>query len=166
MGAASPAFSANTRMIKDYQSQKELRDHYDTCIIGGGPAGITLALRLAGNGRRVVLVEGGGLEYSPVSQNLYKVSSSGLEMYAQETRLRYLGGTSNHWAGRCRPFEPSDFIVAPPVPVPGWPIAFSEIERNLPEAMDIVDLPPHSGFKAINASLDGNDFCTKICQGT
>ena len=50
-------------MIKDYQSQKELRDHYDVCIIGGGPAGITLALRLAANGRRVVIVEVGENEY-------------------------------------------------------------------------------------------------------
>ncbi|MHC8400564.1 FAD-dependent oxidoreductase [Pseudomonas sp. MDT1-17] len=145
-------------MIKDYQSQKELHDHYDVCIIGGGPAGITLALRLAGNGRRVVLVEGGGREYSRASQSLYKCPSSGLDVYAEETRLRYLGGTSNHWAGRCRPFEKSDFTVGPPVGLPGWPIAFSEMERNLPAAMAIVDLPPHSGFKAINASLDDAEF--------
>lgn len=145
-------------MIKDYQSQKELRPFYDFCIIGAGPAGITLALRLAGNGWRVLLIEGGGHEYSENSQNLYKCPSTGLDVYAEETRLRYLGGTSNHWAGRCRPFEPSDFSVGPPVHLPGWPIAFSEIERNLPAAMDILDLPPHSGFKAINATLDGNDF--------
>ena len=49
-------------MIKDYQTQKDLRDHYDFCIVGAGPAGITLALRLAGNGWRVVLLEGGGRE--------------------------------------------------------------------------------------------------------
>ena len=48
--------------------------------------------------------------------------------------------------------------MAPPVKLPGWPIAFSEIERYLPAAMAIVDLPTDSGFKAINASLDGNDF--------
>ncbi|MHC8332721.1 FAD-dependent oxidoreductase [Pseudomonas sp. LB3P25] len=145
-------------MIKDYQSQKELRGYYDFCIIGAGPAGITLALHLAGNGWRVVLLEGGGHEYSQNSQSLYKCPSSGLEVYAEETRLRYLGGTSNHWAGRCRPFERSDFTVGPPVNLPGWPIAFSEIERNLPAAMAILDLPPHSGFKAINATLDGADF--------
>ena len=145
-------------MIKDYQSQKELCDSYDFCIVGGGPAGITLALRLAGNGRRVVLVEGGGHEYSQNSQSLYKCPSSGLDVYAKEARLRYLGGTSNHWAGRCRPFERSDFTVGPPVHLPGWPIAFSEIERHLPAAMDILDLPPHSEFKAINATLDDIDF--------
>jgi hypothetical protein len=33
-----------------------------------------------------------------------------------------------------------DFAVGPPVHLPGWPIAFSEIERNLAAAMDIVDL--------------------------
>ncbi|MHC8354599.1 GMC oxidoreductase [Pseudomonas sp. LB3P81] len=145
-------------MIKDYQSQKELRDRYDFCIIGAGPAGITLALRLAVNGRHVLLLEGGGHEYSHPSQTLYNCTSTGMNVYAEETRLRFLGGTSNHWAGRCRPFEKSDFDVAPPVKLPGWPIAFSEIERYLPAAMDIVDLPSDAGFKAINASMDGNDF--------
>ncbi|VVM43395.1 Oxygen-dependent choline dehydrogenase [Pseudomonas fluorescens] len=145
-------------MIKDYQSQKELRDSYDVCIIGAGPAGITLALRLAGNGRRVLLLEGGGHEYSQNSQSLYQCPSTGLDVYAAATRLRYLGGTSNHWAGRCRPFEASDFSVGPPVHWPGWPIAFSEIERHLPQAMAIVDLPADTGFKTTNASLDGTDF--------
>ncbi|MFY0729829.1 FAD-dependent oxidoreductase [Pseudomonas sp. NFX15] len=145
-------------MIKDYQSQKELRDYYDVCIIGGGPAGITLALRLAGNGRHVVLIEGGGHEYAEHSQDLYKCTSSGLEVYPGETRLRFLGGTSNHWAGRCRPFERSDFAVGPAVNIPGWPIAFNEMDRNLSGAMDIVDLPPQSGFKAINVGLDDDEF--------
>ena len=145
-------------MIKDYLSQKELRAFYDVCIIGAGPAGITLALRLASNGRRVLLLEGGGHEYSQNSQSLYQCPSTGLEVYAEETRLRYLGGTSNHWSGRCRPFEPSDFNVGPPVLMPGWPIAFSEMERHLSQAMAIVDLAPQSAFKAINASLDGADF--------
>jgi hypothetical protein len=85
-------------MIKDWQTQKELRDSYDVCIIGAGPAGITLALRFAGNGRRVLLLEGGGHEYSQHSQSLYQCPSTSLDVYAEETRLRYLGGTSNHWA--------------------------------------------------------------------
>ncbi|MEX3772716.1 FAD-dependent oxidoreductase [Pseudomonas sp. MYb118] len=145
-------------MIKDYQSQKELREAYDICIIGAGPAGITLALRLAGQGRQVLLLEGGGREYSQDSQDLYQCPSTGLEVYAEETRLRYLGGTSNHWSGRCRPFEASDFNTGPPVRLPGWPIAFAEMQRHLAEAMAIVDLAPNASFKAINASLDGADF--------
>lgn len=145
-------------MITDYQSQKTLRDAYDFCIVGAGPAGITLALRLAGAGWSVALVEGGGREYSPDSQTLYKCTSSGLELYAEEARLRYLGGTSNHWAGRCRPFDPSDFAVPPPGKMPGWPIAYSQIDHYLPAAMAIVDLAPGAGFQAVNSALNGGDF--------
>ena len=145
-------------MINDYQTQKTLRDHYDVCIIGAGPAGITLALRLAQAGWRVVLLEGGGHEYAPRSQELYKCTTSGLELYAEETRLRFLGGTSNHWAGRCRPFTASDFAVQPPGDLPGWPIPYAEIERYLPAAMDIVDLPQGKAFQPLNVALKGDDF--------
>ena len=123
MGTARRVLPEGVSMIKDYQTHKELRDDYDFCIIGGGPAGITLALRLAEAGWRVVLLEGGGHEYSQQSQDLYQCSSSGLEAYIHDTRLRFLGGTSNHWAGRCRPFEASDFSVPPPGGIPGWPVA-------------------------------------------
>ncbi|BBH45955.1 FAD-dependent oxidoreductase [Pseudomonas sp. KU43P] len=145
-------------MINDYQAQKTLRDRYDVCIIGAGPAGITLALHLAKAGWQVVLLEGGGHEYAPRSQELYKCTSSGLELYAEETRLRFLGGTSNHWAGRCRPFTASDFAVQPPGNLPGWPIPYAEIERYLPAAMDIVDLPQGKEFQPLNAGLKGGDF--------
>lgn len=145
-------------MIQDYEQQKTLRDNYDFCIIGAGPAGITLGLRLAAAGWNVLLAEGGGREYAPHSQALYACPSTGLELYAEETRLRYLGGTSNHWAGRCRPFTASDFAVAPPGELPGWPIAYAEIEPYLPVAMDIVDLPAGADFRALNTGLEGGDF--------
>jgi len=145
-------------MIKDYEAEKTLRKAYDVCIIGAGPAGITLALRLAEAGWRVVLLEGGGHEYSPRSQAFYRCTSTGLELYAEETRLRYLGGTSNHWAGRCRPFTASDFANAPPVDLPGWPIPYGEIERYLPAAMAIVDLPQGAEFRTVNAGLGGDEF--------
>ncbi|RCL27348.1 GMC family oxidoreductase [Pseudomonas sp. AFG_SD02_1510_Pfu_092] len=145
-------------MILDYQQQNTLRQHYDVCIIGAGPAGITLGLRLAAAGWSVLVAEGGGREYSALSQALYACQSSGLELYPQEARLRYLGGTSNHWAGRCRPFSASDFAIAPPGNLPGWPIPYAEIARYLPAAMAIVDLPPGADFQALNSGLDGGEF--------
>lgn len=145
-------------MIKDYQVQKELKDQYDFCVVGGGPAGITLALRLAKYGWSVVLVEGGGHEYSQRSQELYQCSSSALDAYVGATRLRFLGGTSNHWAGRCRPFDSSDFSVAARDGLSGWPVSFAEFERYLPEARRIVELSPESNFKSINPPLVGDDF--------
>jgi hypothetical protein len=88
-----------------------------------------------------MLAEGGGREYAPHSQGLYACASTGLELYPRKLACA-TWGTSNHWAGRCRPFTPSDFTVAPPGDLPGWPIPYSEIEGYLPAAMEIVDLPP------------------------
>ena len=49
-----------------------LAAHYDVCIAGGGVAGIVLARRLATLKRRVLLLEGGGFEYSELSQDVYR----------------------------------------------------------------------------------------------
>jgi len=78
---------------------------YDVCICGAGPAGITIARVLAKAGKRVALLEGGGLEYSEISQNLYQGKSIGLN----NCRLRFFGGTSNHWGVRCTFLDKIDF---------------------------------------------------------
>ena len=145
-------------MIRDYQTEKALRGAYDFCIVGGGPAGITLALRLAKAGWSVALLEAGGQTYADSSQTFYDCSSTGLELYPHDTRLRFLGGTSNHWAGRCRPFDATDFSTPPQGGLPGWPIAYAEVERYLPAAMDIVDIGQGSDFRAVNADLGGGEF--------
>ena len=44
---------------------------FDVCVIGAGPAGITLARRLAAAGAEVALMEAGGLEITPESQDVY-----------------------------------------------------------------------------------------------
>ena len=143
-------------MLYDFQTHKKFAN-YDLCIVGGGPAGITLALQLGRVGKRVALLEGGGLDYSEPSQSLYEVKSEGTDLYARSARLRYLGGTSNHWSGRCRPFVAADFETPPPGGIPGWPISFEEFNRTLPEAMRILDLPAQ-GFKAINSELPDGKF--------
>ena len=44
----------------------------DVCIVGAGPAGITIAHQLRGTALDVCLLEGGGLEHSKRSQDLYE----------------------------------------------------------------------------------------------
>lgn len=157
VGVACHLLCDGTRMIRDFQQGKNL-SHYDVCVIGAGPAGITLALRLAAKGWRIALLEAGDREYSERSQAIYQAAqSSGADIYPGSTRLRYFGGTSNHWAGRCRPFERDDFMRPPKGGLPGWPIAFEEMQRYLPEAMQILDLPAE-GFKAVNPDLPGGLF--------
>lgn len=76
---------------------------YDVCIIGAGAAGITLAREFSGQKFRVCLVESGGLNFDEDTQSLYQGKNTGLHVELASERLRYFGGTTNHWDGDCRP---------------------------------------------------------------
>ena len=111
----------------------------DVCIVGGGPAGITLARRLAGRRLRVLLLESGGTEIESDTQALAEGEQDGLPYFPlQGSRLRYLGGTTGHWGGTCRPLEPADFEARDGVPLSGWPIGRSDLDPYYPEAQRLV----------------------------
>lgn len=115
---------------------------YDVCICGTGPAGITLARKLAAMGKKVAIFEGGGKEYSDISQELYQGKSVGQQYWdsVAHCRVRYLGGTSNHWSGRCSFFDPVDFEQKDYLSLPGWPIARDEVFKWFDEAAGILDV--------------------------
>lgn len=118
---------------------------FDVCICGAGVAGITLALKLA-QSLHVILLEGGGFAYSDESQDLYKGKTIGQEYYDLATsRLRYFGGTSNHWGGWCHPLDSYDFKPKPYVEYSGWPIERRDLEPYLKEAETILDISEDSG---------------------
>ena len=145
-------------MLFDFNLQTTIGKFYDFCIVGTGPAGITLARKLAASGKKIALIEAGGLNYSENSQTFYNCESIGHELWPKFTRLRYFGGTSNHWSGRCRPFDSSDFETKKMNGLPGWPIRYGELEPYLEEAMGILDLDVTAGFEPINNDLVPNNF--------
>ncbi|MDT8406006.1 MAG: NAD(P)-binding protein [Methylococcales bacterium] len=53
----------------------------DTCIIGAGAAGITLARALKDTGRDILLLESGGKDFDPHIQDLAAGDSIGMEYY-------------------------------------------------------------------------------------
>ena len=113
---------------------------FDVCICGAGVAGITLAQKLSSK-LDVLLLEGGGLEYSVESQNIYRGEIVGRPSYPLETaRLRYFGGTSNHWAGWCHPLDESDFLKKLYLKYSGWPIRRGDLDPYLTEAGAVLDL--------------------------
>lgn len=100
----------------------------DILIIGTGPAGITLAIELINNGKSVILTDAGSERYSENSQQNYKAGSFP-EHYADphKSRLRQLGGTSNHWANNTSPLSPVDFEPREWLDCPSWPISYAEL---------------------------------------
>jgi glycine/D-amino acid oxidase-like deaminating enzyme len=88
--------------LREITESTEIRGNI--AIIGGGAAGITLAVELAKHFKDVLLLESGGREFEQETQNLYVGSNLGLEnLDLLSTRIRYLGGTTNVWGGQCAP---------------------------------------------------------------
>lgn len=116
----------------------------DLCIIGAGAAGITIARELSGEGLRICLVESGGLEYEPATQSLYEGEIIGLPYYRlDESRLRFFGGTTNHWSGQCAPLSEMDFQSRPWVPYSGWPISKTDLDPYYQRALPVCELGPY-----------------------
>ncbi len=114
----------------------------EVCIVGAGPAGLTLAHELARTGVRVCLLESGGPSAGPPGRRLNVGEVDSPHGYRKETlmegRSRQLGGSAglwNHlWRGhagrwiRYLPLDPIDFERRDWVPESGWPVSHAEMQ--------------------------------------
>ena len=137
----------------------------DLCVVGGGPAGLSIARELSSSRLRVVVLESGGLELDGETQHLYSgpcrgTLLAGLSGYLATSRLRYLGGASNHWQGWCRRHDALDYEVRDWVLESGWPL---ELERLGPyyhrasELCRVPDFDDHRDASTLRAALLGED---------
>jgi choline dehydrogenase-like flavoprotein len=101
----------------------------DVCVIGAGAAGITLAHEFIGQPFRVCVLESGGFEVDGETQSLYRGENIGIPYFPLEvTRLRYFGGSTNHWNGACWPLDEIDFQERDWVPYSGWPFSKAHLD--------------------------------------
>ncbi len=118
-------------------SQDQVIDTH-VCIIGAGPAGITLAREFANQDFQVCLLESGGLEFDSEVQSLSDGHVVG-DPYPEvsKTRLRQFGGTSHMWEGqngyqeygfRCLPLDEIDFEQRDWLPYSGWPFTKAHLD--------------------------------------
>jgi choline dehydrogenase-like flavoprotein len=115
----------------------------DLCIIGTGPAGLSIAMEWDNMPQKVILLEGGGFDYDDKVQDLYDGHTTGQTYFPlKSTTLHYFGGASNHWGGFCSPLDDIDFERRPWVPYSGWPIKKSDLDPFYARAHPVVDLGP------------------------
>ncbi|MGV8998229.1 MAG: GMC oxidoreductase [Parvibaculaceae bacterium] len=114
----------------------------DIAIIGAGAAGITLAKSLIDKSMSVTLIESGGFDFDPEAQALYEGESVGVPYPMETSRLRYFGGSTNHWGGWCRPMQPIDFEQRDWVPHSGWPITYEDLHPYYVRANPVVQIGP------------------------
>src|SRR5215212_6042720 len=116
----------------------------DLCIVGAGAAGISIAREWIGSSKKVLLLEGGGFEYDPKMQDLYRAENVGLPYFPiQAARLHYFGGTTGHWAGFCSTYDGIDFERRPWVPYSGWPITRASLDPYYARAHRVLELGPY-----------------------
>jgi choline dehydrogenase-like flavoprotein len=132
----------------------------DCCIVGSGPAGLTVARELAGSGLSVLLVESGGVRPDPAADALNDTENVGArrEPDDQEKRNRVLGGTSLTWSGRSVVFDPIDFEARPWVPHSGWPISRASLAGYFERSKEHLGAPV--------ADNDDPEFVQLVTAGT
>jgi choline dehydrogenase-like flavoprotein len=127
---------------------------FDVCIVGSGPAGITLAREISRCGLRVCLLESGGHEPAEHTQNLNAGAvDSGhgyREQILRDGRRRQFGGSSNLWNHEVRgestrhiryvPLDEIDFERRDWVPESGWPFSRREIQPFYERAQQVCDI--------------------------
>ena len=118
------------------------------CIVGAGPAGITLSEQLGLAGFDVLLVERGD-RHPKVPHTVPDTAASiGIPYPLGESRAFELGGSVHKWRvstplgdgfGRLREMDPEDFERRPWIPNSGWPFDKSHLQPFYQRAESLFD---------------------------
>ena len=120
-------------------------------------------MELRTSGLDIVILESGGLEFDQATQDLYQGESIGHPGASLDTaRLRFFGGSTNHWGGFCRPFDPQDFKVRPWVNYSGWPIDRTDLDPYYAKAHPLVQLQDYDYRPEIWADALPELFATEL----
>jgi choline dehydrogenase-like flavoprotein len=129
----------------------------DVCVVGGGPAGLVTADRLAEQGLQVVLLESGGRDLEPEPQALSAGEPGPIRDYTAHElreRRRQVGGLGAEWQATGGPATgtrlarmvtpgPLDFAPLPWLPRSGWPVGRDELLPWYRLAHEQFALGPH-----------------------
>lgn len=117
----------------------------DICVIGAGPAGLSVALRFAKSPHRVYVLETGSEHPDEMSLRMSAGESTGYQYFSLDrARARVLGGSSYIWEEwmRARPLDPVDFKIREGIPHSGWPLSTGDLSDHYRQAHALLGLGP------------------------
>jgi choline dehydrogenase-like flavoprotein len=153
-------------LFLDFESNAEIPQAFDVCVVGGGVIGLVTAWALAQSQLRVIVIEAGGLRDELRSQSLYDTGEfTGLKNNGvADGRFRVYGGTGTRWTAQLAPAEPTELTA--------WPIKPHDLEPyyvKIGEMLGLGDTPFDAGcYKILNRQpLDFDDdiFSVRSLQG-
>jgi choline dehydrogenase-like flavoprotein len=107
----------------------------DLCIVGAGPAGITIAREFVDRPLRVILLESGETAVRQENQSLCRGDITGYDYPPLHVcRRRILGGSTSYWGGWSHPLDDIDFEERAWVPYSGWPFTKADLKDEYARA--------------------------------
>jgi choline dehydrogenase-like flavoprotein len=129
----------------------------DLCVVGSGAAGLALASEFCSTTRSTVLLEAGGFEAEPASEELLDCETSGHAFEGYRTgRARVFGGATTLWGGQALPLENIDFEARSWVAHSGWPFGRGALRDYYRRAGTFLRVVPGSDEVDSFASHDGS----------
>jgi choline dehydrogenase-like flavoprotein len=119
--------------------------HFTTqvCVVGTGPAGLSLTGALVDAGVDCCLIESGGFKPDPSMTDDLAADVVGLNYTPlDQCRARVFGGSGTLWKGFITPLNEIDFSVRPWVPFSGWPITSYELTSYYRRALALTRAGP------------------------
>ena len=125
----------------------------DVCIIGAGPAGISLASEFIGQKLDVALLESGGFEQDANLQSLAKGFTHGDIKPSVDVNRRQFGGNANNWGIRLGSnefglrhaiFDEIDFVKRDWIANSGWPFERHHLMPYYRRAQKVCQAGPFS----------------------
>ena len=156
-------------------NQEEIYDNKtynaDLCLIGSGPASLTILDQLKKTKLKIIIIPGGKFHFDKKNQELYKgiISKDSYHEPLTKNRFREFGGTGNYWGGRCVPLDEIDFKKRKWIKNSGWPIKFNEIKKFYKQASDFLNISDYNeknnfykkDIKEIINKIDGKFISSK-----
>jgi choline dehydrogenase-like flavoprotein len=129
-------------MIRDLLHERPAAEYRpDVCVVGAGAAGICLAVELARQGKRVMVLEGGGREVEDAAQEPYRSEVVGqAHRGIHSGRFRAHGGTTTRWGGQILELNAEDFERRAWIAESGWPLSRETLEPFYRRALEFEGL--------------------------